>query len=502
MSTYLEFKQLLTKITDLNNVRSVLSWDQETQMPPKGGRFRAQQIATLAGMAHEQATSETLGKLIEQLQQDTSLDNIQQKNVALAARDYNRSKKYTREFVVELSQLISQSNQAWQKAKKEDNFSLFAPGLKKLVELKRKECDFLGYEEHPYDALIDQFEPGTTTAEVVALFNDVRSELVDFVKAINESAQPDDSFLSKHYDKDKQWELGLDLLKQMGYDFDAGRQDISSHPFTTNFSPEDVRVTTRINETQLDEMIWSCIHEGGHALYEQGLPVDRYGEPVCEYISLGMHESQSRLWENNVARGLPYWKANYAKLQSMFPDQLGSIDLESFHKGINRVKPSLIRTSADELTYHFHVLIRFEIEKGLIEGNIQVEDLPEIWNARYKEYLGVEVPDNRQGVLQDVHWSHGSFGYFPTYSIGSFYAAQFYQQAVKDVPGLENSIENGDLLPMLGWLRENIHRHGKLYSAREMCKKVTGEPLNFSHFKEYAWKKFGAIYGLSPELTA
>jgi carboxypeptidase Taq len=282
----------------------------------------------------------------------------------------------------------------------------------------------------------------------------------------------------------------------MGYDFESGRQDESSHPFTTNFSPEDVRVTTRINVNDINEMIWSCIHEGGHALYEQGLPSEEYGLPSSEYVSLGIHESQSRLWENNVGRSLLYWKANYPKLQNAFPENLKSVNTEDFYKAMNIVKPSLIRTSADELTYHFHVLIRFEIEKALIEGLIEVNELPAYWNQKYKEYLGIEVPNDSSGVLQDIHWSHGSFGYFPTYSLGSFYAAQFFAQAKKEITGLEAEIEKGNMKPLLDWLREKVHRHGKYYSAEELCIAISGEKLNFKYFMDYATKKYTKLYDL------
>src|ERR1700677_4001078 len=299
-----------------------------------------------------------------------------------------------------------------------------------------------------------------------------------------------------HYPKDKQWDFGIDLLKQMHYDFAAGRQDISAHPFTTSFNPKDVRVTTRIAEDYLKSMIWSCIHEGGHGLYEQGLPDSEYGLPSGEAVSLGIHESQSRLWENMVGRGLPYWKANMKTLHKYFPENLHQIGPEHFYKAANIVTPSFIRTEADELTYHFHILIRYEIEKALMEGKLQVKDLPAYWNARYKEYLGIKVPNDAEGVLQDIHWSHGSIGYFPTYSLGSFYAAQFYATAKKEIKGLENKIENSNMLPLLEWLREKIHKHGKYYSAEELCKKVTGEKLNFNYFMDYAKDKYSALYNI------
>jgi len=496
MTNYEKYVAHMSKIADVQNASGVLNWDQETYIPPKGANFRAQQLSTLAGIGHELSISDELGKLLETLAQDSTLSEKQKRNIKQSLKNYKQSKKYTTEFVQELSKTISETFQAWQNAKEKNDFKSYAPHLKKLVELKRKECELLGYTEHPYDALIDQYEPETKTKQLEILFADVKNQLVDFVKQIAAKPQNNDSFMFLKYEKQKQWDFGIELLKQMGYDFEAGRQDISSHPFTTNFSSQDVRVTTRINENDVNEMIWSCIHEGGHALYEQGLPASEYGLPSGEYISLGIHESQSRLWENNVGRSLVYWKNNFPKLQSLFPDNLKNVSAEDFYKAMNIVKPSLIRTSADELTYHFHVLIRFEIEKALIEDILQVDDLPTYWNSKYKEYLGVEVPSDTKGVLQDIHWSHGSFGYFPTYSLGSFYAAQFYAQAKKDVQNLEQEIEKGNTQPLLNWLRTNIHQHGKFYTAEQLCEKITGEKLNFKYFMEYAKQKYTTLYAL------
>lgn len=494
MNNYEKYRLLLRKIADIQFASGLLNWDQETYMPEKGADTRAQQLSTLSGIAHELSTSNELGELLESLSTDTSLDAKQQSNIRHSLKSFRDQKKYTTAFVEEMSRTISETFQSWQKAKENNNFQLYAPQLKKLVELKRKEAQLLGFKEHPYDALLDQYEPGATTKELEVLFRDVRDQLVDFVKELASRGQVQDGFMYQHFDKDLQWKFGLEILQKMGYDFSSGRQDISTHPFTINFGAQDVRVTTRINENDLNEMIWSCIHEGGHALYEQGIPASEYGLPSGEYLSLGIHESQSRLWENNVGRGLPFWKANYPALQTLFPEQLGKVDLNDFYKAMNIVKPSLIRTSADELTYHFHILIRFEIEKALIEGSVQVDELPAIWNSKYKEYLGIDVPNDASGVLQDIHWSHGSFGYFPTYSLGSFYAAQFYHQAEKEIPFLENELAQGNNLVLLHWLREKIHQYGKIYSASEICERITGEKLNFQYFMDYARKKYLEIY--------
>ena len=486
----------MQKTADVGYSIAVLSWDQETYMPEKGAEFRAQQISTLSGVFHKMITDDTLGKWLEELSKDHSLNEKQKKNVELTKETYDKQKKFTTEFVELMSKTVSECFQAWQSAKEKNDFSIYQPKLEKLVELKKQECEILGYKDHPYDAQLNEYQKGATAKDLEKLFIDVRKELVPYVQKIKQAKQVDDSFFYKTYDKDKQWNFGLHLLKQMGYDFDAGRQDRSSHPFTTSFNPLDVRVTTRVSENDVSEMIWSCIHEGGHGLYEQGLPIEDYGLPLSEAISLGIHESQSRLWENNVGRSLAYWKKNFPLIQSYFPDQLKDVKAEDFYKAMNKVEPSLIRTSADELTYHFHVMIRFEIEKALFEGTIKVADLPSYWNAKYKEYLGVDVPSDTKGVLQDIHWSHGSFGYFPTYSIGSFYAAQFFDQAKKENPSLTAEIEKGEMQNLLKWLREKIHIHGRFYTASELCEKITGEKLNFAYFMNYAKEKYGAIYGV------
>jgi carboxypeptidase Taq len=495
-AAYEIYRELLRKLADVQYAMGVLNWDQETYMPPAGAELRAQQISTLSGIAHNMSTSAELEEILLKLEKDPSLEEKEKRNIVQSLKNLRLNKKYSQAFVETMSMAVSEAFTAWQKAKEANNFSLYAPALEKLIRLKREECTLAGYTGHPYDALLDQYEPGAKTADLVVLFSDVRSQLVEFVRRIAACPQNPDEFMYLHYPKSKQWDFGIELLKQMGYDFDAGRQDISSHPFTTNFGSRDVRVTTRISENNLNEMIWSCIHEGGHALYEQGLPFSEYGLPSGEYISLGIHESQSRLWENNVGRNLPYWKHNFPKLQAVFPENLKGVTPIDFFKAINKVHPSLIRTNADELTYHFHILIRFEIEKALIEGSIEVKDLPSLWNSKYKEYLGLDVPSDSKGVLQDIHWSHGSLGYFPTYSLGSFYAAQFYAKAKAEIPSLEMEIEKGNLKPLLDWLRLKIHALGKFYTAEDLCINICGEKLNFKYFMDYAKAKYGGLYPL------
>lgn len=492
---YEKYVATMQKLADIENSIAVLSWDKEVNLPEKATSVRAQQVATLSGVAHDIATDDAFGQLLNDLNASAeTLTFIQKSNIKTSLKEYNKSKKYTNEFVIRSSKVTSATYHAWLKARKANDFALYKDALKEMIAIKKEETELLGYEDHPYDALIDAFEPETKTAHLTTLFKDVREQLVEFVKGLSEKTQVDDSFLYKFYPKQKQWDFGITMLKAMGYDFEAGRQDLSPHPFTTSFGATDVRVTTRIDEHNFGNMTWSCIHEGGHALYEQGLPVEEYGLPSGKFVSLGIHESQSRLWENNVGRSLAFWKSHYPSLQQLFPGNLKKVDLTDFYRGINKVFPSLIRTESDELHYHFHILIRFEIEKGLIEGSMAVEHLNEIWNEKYKAYLGLEVPDDNNGVLQDIHWAHGSIGYFPTYSLGSFYAAQFFNQALKDIPNLEKQIENGDTSNLLKWLRENIHHRGMTYNADELCKKITGEPLNFKYFMDYAREKYSAIY--------
>jgi len=487
---YNHLTTLLQRIADIAYSAAVLNWDMETYMPVKGAARRGQQLATLSGLSHELFTNPELGDLLEKLEKDTSLNFREQRNVELTLKQYRKAKKYTRQFVEELSRCVSETFNAWQKAKEKNDFSLYAPQLEKLIALKKQECEMLGYTDHPYDAFLNEFEPGLKTAEVEALFNDVRKELVPFVKQLMSKQIGSQEIIQRHYDKDKQFAYSEHILKQMGYDFEAGRQDISVHPFSTNFSSMDVRVTTRIDENNIADCISGSIHEGGHALYEQGIPDDQYGLPSGEYCSLSIHESQSRLWENNVGRSLTFWKGQFPELQKTFPEQLQNVTAEEFYLALNVVQPSLIRINSDEVTYHFHVMIRFEVEKAIFEGKLAVKDIPAYWNSRYKEYLGIDVPSDAEGCMQDVHWSHGSFGYFPTYSLGSFYAAQLYAKVNQEIPELQKQIEQRDYSQLLKWLRTKIHQHGKTYTSKELCVMATGEELNFKYFMEYVKGKY------------
>ncbi len=491
---YKEYTAHLQKIADTRYAIAVLQWDQETYMPQKGAAHRAQQIATLSEISHELFTSPLFSQVLQDLLAADGLPDSPQKNVALTGYDYTQQEKLSGDFVRKLSEATSSSFQAWVTAKKDDDFSVFEPHLANLLELKKQEASLLGYEDHPYNALLNQYERGCTVAMLDKVFNSLQSPLKELLNKISAAGQVSDGFLSGLYPKEKQWQFGMELIKQLGFDFDAGRQDIAEHPFTTNFSSQDVRLTTRIDEHDFSNMTWSCIHECGHGLYEQGLPADSYGLPLGEYTSLSIHESQSRLWENNIGRSLSCWRHFYPLAQQYFPGQLSDLSLQQFYQGINKVTPSFIRTEADELTYHFHVQVRYELEKKLLEGSLSAKDIPAWWNAQYSQLLGVSVPDNRRGCLQDVHWSHGSFGYFPTYSLGSFYAAQFFAAAEKNIPDLAAAITKGNYKPLLDWLRISVHMHGRRFTSEELCTRISGEPLNIDYFIRYATAKYKDIY--------
>lgn len=491
---YETYKTKMQKIADVKYASAVLQWDQETYLPPKGSVFRGRQIATLSEMAHSRFIDEKTGALLKELASRDDLSNKEKRNISLSLEDYNRSVKFTSAFVRKMSETVNKSFHAWIQARKKNSFSVFRDHLNEVIQLKKQEADIIGYEVHPYDALINDYDKGLTVNITDNLFNSLRPSLSALLDIVMNRPQVNNSFLYQHFDKDKQWAFGIDILKRMGFDFEAGRQDISEHPFTTNFNNSDVRITTRIAENDFSNMTWSCMHEGGHALYEQGLPGEEYGLPLGEYCSLSIHESQSRLWENCVGRSFPFWFNNYPLLQNTFPFQLKDITLENFYIGINKVEPSLIRTEADELTYHFHIMIRYELEKMLIKGDLSVNEIPEYWNEHYLKYLGLRVPDDLRGCLQDVHWSHGSFGYFATYSIGSLYASQLYSTILQKNPSLKDDLKNGRNYVILNWLKQHIYQYGRYFNSGDLCRQATGETLNNQYFISYATEKFSKIY--------
>jgi len=493
---YDQFKKQMSKVADINFSAAVLSWDQQTYMPKNGAEFRGQQIATLQTMGHEQFVLDDLGILIQEASKEP-LNEDQKTNIKLIQKDYDRKKKYPHEFVEELANVTASGFSAWHEARSKNEFKIFQPILEKIVELKRKEAKILGYVDHPYNALMEDFEPGLTVAKVDEVFSDVKKELFPFLKEILAKPKSRTDFISRHYPKAQQWSFSEKMVRKMGYNFEGGRADFAPHPFCTTFAPGDVRITIRASEDYYNEMFFAAIHEAGHGLYEQGLPMrEHYGLPMGSALSLAFHESQSRFWENNVARSRAYWVGNFPELKKEFPDSLKDVTAEEFYKGVNLVEPSFIRVEADELTYHAHVYIRYLIEKALIEGSLEVRDVPKFWNDRYEEYLGIRPSSDAEGCLQDVHWSYGSFGYFPTYSLGSFYSAQIEYAMRKAIPTFDREVESGNLGILLQWLRENIHVHGRKYNSEELLTRISGSGLKFSYFMNYARKKYGEIYGI------
>jgi carboxypeptidase Taq len=491
---YETYQTKMRRIADIKAASAVLQWDQETYLPPGGARFRGQQISTLSELAHQLFSEEPLGDLLKELARNEELAPAQKRNVERTLEDYNKNKKYTSAFVRALSEQINKTFHAWLEARKQNRFSVYEKDLDALIQLKKEEAAILGYAQHPYDALLDEYEKGATVSLLDKTFATLLPPLKELFQKITAAPQVDDSFLRQHFPEQQQWQWGLQLIKQLHFDFEKGRQDKSEHPFSTSFSPQDVRITTRIDENDFGNMTWSCIHETGHALYEQGLPDDQYGLPLGEACSYSIHESQSRLWENNVGRSKAFWRHYYPQLQQRFPEQFSTVDLNRFYKGINKVQPSLVRTEADEISYHFHVFIRYELEKKLLEGTLATADIPAFWNEGYKKYLDITVPDDKRGCLQVVHWSHGSFGYFPTYSLGSFYAAQFFAKAKEEIPALTTEITGGNTQPLLQWLRTKIHARGRFFTSEALCKNITGEGLNGVYFLNYAQEKFADIY--------
>lgn len=491
-SIYQSFHQHLAKVSDLSYAGAILSWDQQTYMPKNGAKIRAQQMATLRTLSHEMFVDPKIGQYLEKLSQESSLSENERANIQLVDRDYKRSLKYPKKWVEEFSQLTSGAFSVWHEAKEKNDFKPFGEVLSRIIDFKREEVEFLGYEKHPYDALVDEYEPGLTVKKLDEVFGLVAQKLFPFIKEVIAKPSPRDDFIYRSYSKERQWDFAKGIIEKMGYDFSSGRADHAPHPFCTSFGPGDVRVTIRGDEKFFNSLFFAAVHEAGHALYELGLPVsEHYGLPLGSALSMPFHESQSRFWENNICRSHAFWKGHFGQLQKLFPESLNDVSVDEFVRGINKVEPILIRVEADELTYHGHIYIRYQIEKALLSGELQVKDVPAYWNEQYKNILGIVPPNDAEGCLQDVHWSYGAFGYFPTYSLGSFYAAQIHGAMQKEIAGFNDLVEKGDFQPLLKWLREKIHRHGRKYESAELLKMSTGEELNIDHFLDYVRKKYG-----------
>jgi len=498
------YRFLVKRLQDLALMRScgaVLSWDEQTNLPPCGAELRANQLALMAGLSHDLAIAPEMGELLTKLEDETALggpESVPAANVREARRNYQRSTRLSKSLVEELSRVSTLAQQAWVEARSRKSFHTFQPWLEKMIALKREEADALGSSTGVrYDALLDDFEPGTTVAQIQEVFAPLKTQLVQLVAAIKESDhQPDISILERHYPVDIQKKLSLEAAQAIGFDFQSGRLDIAAHPFCTGIGPGDCRLTTRYNDRHFSGSFFGTLHEAGHGIYEQGLSSENFGLGCGEACSLGIHESQSRMWENLVGRSLAFWEHFYPRTQTAFSDSLANVSLNDFYQAINDVRPSWIRVEADEVTYNLHIMLRFEIEQALIGGELDVADIPQVWNETFVRYFGMSPPDDSMGCLQDVHWSAGLLGYFPTYSLGNMYASQFYEKATEDLGDLQQMFREGEFEPLRTWLRNHIHIHGKRYLSPDLIKKVTGQPLSSKPLLRHLWTKFGAQYRL------
>lgn len=491
-------RERLGEISDVGSALSLLHWDQQTHMPPKGAEGRGRQIATLSAIRHRLFVSREIADLIAPLREELDrLSDGDRKLVEATAYDYDRAVKLPEKFVQDLAQTESEAFEAWVDARRNSDFPAFSPHLEKLVTLQREKADLLGYEGDRYNALLETFERGMTVEKVASVFEVVGQEQGRLVKSICEAEQPHLPWLDQVWPSENQWDFGMKILADIGYDLEAGRQDHSEHPFSTDFDIFDVRITTRVHEDDLFSALMSTLHEAGHALYEQGFLKEDARTPLAEAPSLGIHESQSRLWENMIGRSLPFWEHYLPDLQAAFPGQLDDLSARDVYRAINQVRRSLIRVEADECTYNLHVILRFELERAMLSGDLAVADLPGAWNEKMRQLLGVEVPDDAHGCLQDVHWSSACFGYFPTYALGNLYSAQLFERILEEIPDFWGSISEGDFTVLLGWLRHKVHRIGRRMTTPEIVRTATGADLDSGPYLKYLNSKYKPLYGLS-----
>ncbi len=494
-----EFKQLLAEITDLGRAQALLGWDQQVYMPRGGAKDRGNILETLATITHNKFVSKEMGALIEKLRPYAEKLDPESDDACLIKRiahNYDKETKVSMKWVGEFARVTTIAQGVWEEAKHKNDFKLFQPHLEKIVELRKEYAEFFKPYDHVYDPLLDDFEPGLKTKEVKEIFGKLRPQQVDLLKKIASKTEIDDSFLHIPYPEQGQWDFGVDVITHFGYDWNRGRQDKSVHPFTTGFGIDDVRITTRFDPERAASALFSTMHEGGHAMYEQGVKSALRRTPLAGGASMAVHESQSRMWENLVGRSKPFWKFFYPRMLKIFPEQLKGVSMEAFYKGINKVEPSLIRVEADEATYNLHVMLRLELEIALLEGTVKVKDLPQAWNTRMKDYLGVVPPTDTLGVLQDVHWSGGMLGYFPTYALGNLVSVQLWEKINEAIPDLESQIEQGKFDALLGWLRTNIHQHGAKFEPQVLVKKVTGSTITPEPYMRYLTKKYTELYHL------
>jgi len=493
---YAELLKIVADLRDLSAIQSLASWDQETQMPPKGAARRAEQMSIMSRLIHERFTTAQVGELIEASQEQAE-DDFDKANLRVLRKDYDRSCKLPAELVADLAKTSALAQQHWKEARKQDEFLRFSPWLEKLVRLQKQKALCLDENKPPYDVLMDSYESNMTTARLEPLFAELRDGVVDLVQRIADSDVQirTDFFGSRDYPAAGQESFLQHLLEGLGFDREAGRLDVSAHPFCSGLGIDDVRLTVRYNDRDPRGAIFGLIHETGHGLYEQGLPRERENQPAARAVSLGVHESQSRLWENVIGRSRPFWQHFYPTLQQHLP-ALADIDLDTWHRAINESRPSLIRVEADEVTYNLHIILRMELEIAMLEGELQVVDLPGAWNEKMQQYLGIQPSNDADGVLQDVHWSLGVMGYFPTYSLGNLYGAQLYDTMTQQLGNLDEQIAAGNLRPILDWMRMNVHQPASLHEPGDLIERVTGQTLSAGPLLQYLNQKYGKLYEL------
>lgn len=487
----------IREINDINSAYSLLEWDQAALMPPKGGEVRATALATMAKLSHERLVDPALGDLLDELSEDGSLDQIQAATVRVLKRERDKATKVPVKLVTELKEAEMRGYQEWVEARPASDFDRFRPFLENTIRLKKEEADALGWEVERYDACLDHFEPDMTTKELEVLFARLTEGLQPLAAAILDAAGDKPAFLNDTYEAAKQIDFCNELVDRIGFDRAGGRLDFSPHPFTMGIGHGDVRQTLRVEEDDLMMSIYAAIHETGHALYDQGFPESMRGLPVADAPSMGMHESQSRLWENHVGRSRAFSEYLLPGLKDLFGTQLGNVDPDEFYRGINHPERSLIRVQADEVTYNLHIALRFELELALFRDELQVADLPDAWDAAMEKHLGIRPENHSEGVLQDMHWSDGYFGYFPTYSLGTLYAAAFHEKLVADTGGVDDDLRRGDASRVLGWLRENVHSQGYLFTAKQLAMNILGVELTPDPFLNHIRTKYSEIYSLS-----
>jgi len=491
------------EIQTLRYVEAALGWDQQVLMPERAVTGRAEQIAVMATLVHEKETTREIGGLLEDLgasdDHPSGSDELSESDKAYVRafyRDYRQATRIPAELVQRIARVTAVAQSVWAEARKKSDFTLFESSLSEIVDLSIEVADRLGYEEHPYDALIDQFEPGMTTADIARIFRELREGLVPLVRKIKDARQVEHHFMLKNFPARDQEALGRKVLDAMNFDQRRGRLDISIHPFTTSLGTDDVRITTRYQEDLFTSSLFGIIHEAGHGLYELGLPSEHAGTRLHDAASLGIHESMSRFWENVVGQSRSFWHYFYPVVKEQFPQQLSGVDVEQFYRAVNMVEPSHIRVEADEVTYSLHVILRFELERMLIGKELSVKELPDAWSEQARDLLGTAPQHDADGVLQDIHWSSGAIGYFPTYALGNVYGLQFVTKLRADLPDFDDQLRAGELGGIKKWLDENIHRKGRTRTPKELCEEISGKPLSAQYFIDYLNTKYAGVYSL------